>query len=80
MTAKEIDREYFETNPTAFSYERGPLPQEWVGVDVPADASVSVYKINNQSRVRALQTGLGERLAPPIMDIDAKKQKAAAAR
>ncbi len=64
--AKELDRVYFEENPTAFSYERGPLPEEWSHVDVPADACVSVYKINNQSRVRALQTVL--RRAPRATD------------
>jgi hypothetical protein len=54
--AKELDRMYFETNPTAFSYERAPLPQEWTGVKLPADAHVSVYRINDMSRVRALQS------------------------
>lgn len=78
--AKELDRVYFEVNPGAFSYERGPLPQEWDDVEVPADALVSVYKINNQSRVRALQTVLGERLAEPIMDVDHTKHTAATPR
>ena len=72
-TAKELDRLYFEDNPTAFSYERAPLPQEWDDVEVPADALVSVYRINNQSRVRALQSAIGERLAPPVMDVDKEK-------
>lgn len=78
--AKELDRLYFEDNPTAFSYERPPLEQEWDGVDVPADASVSVYRINNQSRVRALQSAIGERLAPPVMDVDKEKYSGPPAR
>ncbi|CAA9259696.1 MAG: hypothetical protein AVDCRST_MAG93-2133, partial [uncultured Chloroflexia bacterium] len=73
-------RLYFENNPTAFSYERPPLEQEWDGVDVPSDASVSVYRINNQSRVRALQSAIGDRLAPPVMDVDKEKYSGQSAR
>ncbi len=73
--ANEVDRKYFEVNPTAFSYDRAPLAEEWSEVSIPADATVSVYKINNASRVRALQTSTGERLAPPIMDVDAGERR-----
>ena len=75
MNAKELDRVYFEANPSGFSYDRAPLPQEWAEVDIPTDATVSVYKINNVSRVRALQSRTGERLAPPIMDVDAEEHR-----
>jgi hypothetical protein len=73
--AKEMDRLYFEDNPRALSYERDPLPQEWENVDLPADALVSVYRLNNQSRVRALENAEGERLAPPVIDVDDHKSK-----
>ncbi len=73
--AKEVDRLYFEANPNAFSYDRAPLPQEWSGGDVPADATVSVYRINGMSRVRALQSSSGERLATPIMDVDGEEYR-----
>lgn len=78
--AKELDRVYFETNPSAFSYDRAPLPHEWVGIDFPATAKVSVYRINGMSRVRALQTDEGERLAPPVLDVDAEENKRKTAR
>lgn len=73
--AKEIDRLYFEANPSAFSYDRMPLPHEWADVEFPAEAKVSVYRINATSRVRALQLDGGERLAPPILDVDAEEKK-----
>jgi hypothetical protein len=73
--AKEVDRLYFEANPNAFSYDRAPLPQEWADGDIPADATVSVYRINGMSRVRALQNSSGERLATPIMDVDGEQYR-----
>lgn len=78
--ASDLDREFFEENPTAFSYYRSPLREEWQDINVPEDARVSVYKINNRSRVRVLEDASGIRLAQPIMDGDkAPKQSRKAA-
>ncbi len=68
MKTKEqtIDRDYFATNRTKSEYIRPPLDGEFEEVNVPADAFVRVFLINQRSLVKALELPGGERLATMI--------------
>ena len=73
--AQERDRIYFEAHDGALTYERAPLAQEWPGEEIPSEAVVVVHRINDVSRVRVLQNGLGKRLAAPVLDVDAEEYR-----
>ena len=68
MKIKEqtIDRDYFATNRTKSEYTRAPLAGEFGDLDVPADAFVRVFLINQRSLVKALELPGGERLGTTI--------------
>lgn len=67
----KIDRLYFEQHPQVDIYYRQPEPHEFAGIPLPEGCRVAVHKINERARVRALEDGAGNRLAPPVVDADA---------
>ncbi len=61
-----VDRDYFAANKNKLEYVRAPMPNEFEDVVVPAEARVRVYRINQRSRVKVLESPTGERLATVI--------------
>jgi hypothetical protein len=68
MNNKEqlIDRDYFAANRTKSEYTRAPFDGEFGALNVPAEAIVRVFLINQRSLVKALELPSGERLATTI--------------
>jgi hypothetical protein len=59
----DIDKDFFEAHQTRTEYVRDPLPGEFAEVDIPANAFVRVFRINQRALVKALETPTGERVA-----------------
>jgi hypothetical protein len=74
-----IDRDYFATNRTKSEYTRAPFDGEFGALNVPADAFVRVFLINQRSLVKALELPTGERLTTMIERFKAAEQSEHAA-
>ena len=68
-TVYDHDLRWFVHHPTAYCYQRPPLPHEWPDLVVPPDAVVTVHLINHRCIVRVLALPGGPRLAE-VLDTD----------